>query len=251
LEETILVLAEVEKNTNNVTVNTKSKIMQVKELAQSIDHTLLKATASDEQVERLCKEALEYGFASVCVPPYYLSIVEKYLAGQSTVKSCTVIGFPLGYDESTTKLFALQQAIQAGADELDVVINIAAVKNGSWDYVENELKLLSRLTKQSGKILKIIFETCYLEKEEIVHLAELCATHGVDFVKTSTGFGTGGAKVEDVEVMKRTVAGKCKVKASGGIRSWEDARAMLEAGADRLGASAGLAIMEAFKTKDK
>lgn len=145
----------------------------------------------------------------------------------------------------------MQQAIQAGADELDVVINIAAVKNGSWDYVENELKLLSSLTKQSAKVLKIIFETCYLEKEEIVRLAELCATHQVDFVKTSTGFGTGGASVEDVALMKKTVAGKCKVKASGGIRSWADTKAMLEAGADRIGASAGLAIMEAFKSTDK
>jgi len=158
-----------------------------------------------------------------------------------------VIGFPLGYDETTTKLFSMQQAIQAGADELDVVINIAAIKNGSWEYIENELNLLSKLSNQSGKILKIIFETCYLDDNEIVKLAELCASVGIDFVKTSTGFGTGGATLEHVELMKRTVDGKCKVKASGGIRNWADTKAMIEAGADRIGASAGVSIVEAFK----
>jgi len=220
--------------------------MKVNDLAQMIDHTLLKATAQDEEIEKLCAEALEYGFASVCVPPYYLSLVDRYISNDPKVKSCTVIGFPLGYDETTTKLFALQQAIKAGADELDVVINVAAVKNGSWDYLENELSLLAKLSSQSNKILKIIFETCYLEDDEIVKLAKLCAATGVDFVKTSTGFGTGGATIHHVELMKKAVDGKCKVKASGGIRSWEDAKAMINAGADRLGASAGLSIIEAF-----
>ena len=220
--------------------------MNATDLAQMIDHTLLKATATDQQIEELCKEALTHDFKSVCVPPYYLSTVAGYLANQDKVKSCTVIGFPLGYDDTTTKLFALQQAIEAGADELDVVINVAAIKNGSWSYIENEISLLSRLSKQSGKILKIIFETCYLEDEEIRQLAEICAVNEVDFVKTSTGFGTGGATVEHVKLMSLSVEGKCKVKASGGIRSWEDAKAMIDAGAERLGASAGIAILDGF-----
>jgi deoxyribose-phosphate aldolase len=228
----------------------KNETMNAFELAQMIDHTLLKATATHEQVEKLCREALEYGFASVCVPPYYLSLTSKLLGKDPRVKNCTVIGFPLGYEETTTKLFALQQAIHAGADELDVVINLAAVKNGSWDYIENEVDLLVKLTKQSGKLLKIIFETCYLEDAEIVRLAEICAQKGVDFVKTSTGFGTDGATVEHVGLMNKTVGGKCRVKASGGIRNWEDARTMIEAGADRIGASAGVSIVEAFRNSN-
>lgn len=220
--------------------------MNATELAQKIDHTLLKATASEAQIEKLCKEALQYGFASVCVPPYYLSLTSRYLQKDPNVKNCTIIGFPLGYDETTTKLFALQQAIQAGADELDVVVNIAAVKNGRWEYVENELNLLVKLTRQSKKLLKVIFETCYLDRDEITRLAEICVKTGVDFVKTSTGFGTGGATVEDVKLMKEVVKDNCRVKASGGIRNFEDAMAMIEAGADRIGASAGVSILQAF-----
>ena len=216
----------------------------INELAGMIDHTLLRADANDHQIETLCKEALEHQFASVCVPPYYLSLVNQYIAEDPLVKSCTVIGFPLGYDETTTKLFALQQAIESGADELDVVINIAAIKNGSWDYVENEVGLLAKLTRKAGKILKIIFETCYLDDEEIVKLAQICAAHSVDFVKTSTGFGTGGATVHHVALMHKTVAGKCKVKASGGIRTLEDMNKMIEAGAERIGASAGVSILK-------
>lgn len=223
--------------------------MTAKELAQSIDHTLLKATATDEQIKDLCMEALDHQFASVCVPPYYLSIVNNYLKEDPLVKSCTVIGFPLGYDETTTKLFALQQAIQAGADELDVVINVAAIKNASWEYIENELNLLVKLTRQSGKLLKIIFETCYLVDDEIIRLARLCADTGVDYVKTSTGFGTAGATAHHVKLMKKSVDGKCKVKASGGIRTWEDTREMIAAGADRIGASAGVSIMKEFTEK--
>jgi deoxyribose-phosphate aldolase len=214
------------------------------ELAGMIDHTLLKANADDHQIETLCKEAREHRFASVCVPPYYLSLVNQYIADDPFVKSCTVIGFPLGYDETTTKLFSLQQAIESGADELDVVINIAAIKNGSWEYVENEVGLLSKLTSKAGKILKIIFETCYLTDEEIIKLAQICAAHNVDFVKTSTGFGTGGATVHHVALMHKIVAGKCKVKASGGIRTWEDMNEMIEAGAERIGASAGVTIIK-------
>ena len=222
--------------------------MTAEQLAQMIDHTLLKATATNEMIENLCSEALKYEFASVCVPPYYLNLVDRLISGNEKVKSCTVIGFPLGYEETTTKLFALQQAIGAGADELDVVINVAAVKNGSWDYLENELSLLAKLTKQSNKTLKIIFETCYLSDEEIYKLAELCAYCGVHYVKTSTGFGSGGASVHHIELMKKAVEGKCKIKASGGIRTWEDAKKMIDAGADRIGASAGISILDEFKS---
>ena len=219
--------------------------MQASKLAAMIDHTLLKATATQTQIEKLCREAIEHQFASVCVPPYYVSLVAILLAREEQVKCCTVIGFPLGYDDTTTKLFALQQAIQAGAEELDVVINVAAIKNGSWDYIENELMLLSRLTKQSNKLLKIIFETCYLSDDEITRLATLCAKTGVDYVKTSTGFGTGGAQLHHIELMKRAVNGKCRIKASGGIRTWEEARAMIDAGVHRIGASAGVEILRA------
>ena len=219
-------------------------MMQSKELAQLIDHTLLKATASEQEIEKLCKEAIHHGFASVCVPPYYVSLAKQLLGHSDVVKCCTVIGFPLGYDETTTKLFAIQQAIQSGADELDVVINLAAVKNASWDYLENELTLMVKLTRQSGKLLKVIFETCYLTDDEILTLARYCAATGVDFVKTSTGFGTGGAERHHIELMKQGVEGKCRIKASGGIRTWDDAKKMIDAGVHRIGASAGVSILE-------
>lgn len=220
--------------------------MNAVDLAGKIDHTLLKAFSTNEEIEILCSEALKYKFASVCVPPYYLPLVDQLIGKDEDVLSCTVIGFPLGYETSETKGQGVLNAIELGADEIDVVINVAAIKNGDWKYIKNELEQLTAITSKYGKILKIIFETCYLNNDEIATLARLCAENAVDFVKTSTGFGTGGATVEHILLLKENVKGKCKIKASGGIRTLEDAQIMIEAGADRIGASAGIAIINAL-----
>lgn len=220
--------------------------MRNNELAGMFDHTALKADLTSGQVETLCREALRYQFASVCIPPYYLGVAQRILNGQNGVKLCTVIGFPLGYESTDTKVFAVKDSIDNGADELDVVINVAAVKNGEWDYLNTELGKLTAACHGSEKILKIIFETCYLSDEEVEKLAVLCAENQVDFVKTSTGFGTAGATVHHIGLMKKGVAGKCKIKASGGIRTWKDAEQMIKAGVHRIGASASIRILEEF-----
>mgnify|MGYP001097226187 CR=1 FL=1 len=221
--------------------------MNAEILAGKIDHTLLKAFAQKEEIQQLCNEAIKFKFASVCVPPYYLDLVDEMIGQDPDVLSCTVIGFPLGYETTEMKKQNVLTAISHKADEIDVVINVAAIKNGDWDYVKNELVELRMVCSQNDKILKIIFETCYLENKEIAKLAQLCAETGVDFVKTSTGFGAGGARVEHLELMRENVKGKCKIKASGGIRTLEDAKKMIDAGADRIGASAGVAIVEALR----
>ncbi|HAQ39014.1 MAG TPA: deoxyribose-phosphate aldolase, partial [Saprospirales bacterium] len=198
------------------------------------------------KVETLCREAVEFKFASVCIPPYYLDLAQSILNEENEVKLCTVIGFPLGYESTKTKVFAVNEAIAKGADELDVVINVAAIKNAEWDYLDAELNDLSVACHKSGKILKIIFETCYLSDEEVEKLAVLCAKNQVDYVKTSTGFGTAGATVHHIGLMKKGVAGKCKIKASGGIRTWKDAEQMIKAGVHRIGASSSIQILEEF-----
>ncbi len=210
------------------------------------DHTALKADLTEQQVETLVKEALEYQFASVCLPPYYIELAKNLLGNNQKVKLCTVIGFPLGYETTDSKVFAVKQAINFGAEEIDVVINIAAIKNGGWPYIDNELEKLADACHEAGKILKIIFETCYLADHEVEKLAELCAKNRVDYVKTSTGFGTAGATVHHIELMKKGIAGQCKIKASGGIRTWEDAERMIQAGVHRIGASASVGIIKEF-----
>lgn len=221
--------------------------MQKQELAAMIDHTALKPDLTNQQVEKLCDEARQYRFASVCIPPYYLELAKEYLENEQHVKLCTVIGFPLGYESTATKVFALKEAIEIGAEELDVVINVAAVKNRAWEYLDEELKQISETCHSSGKTLKIIFETCYLNDDEIEKLSILCAQNQVDFVKTSTGFGTAGATVHHIAIMKRAVKGQCRIKASGGIRNWKDAEQMISAGADRIGASASVNIINEFE----
>lgn len=220
--------------------------MHKEELAGMFDHTALKADLTEQQVEALVKEALEYQFASVCLPPYYLELAKNLLGENQQVKLCTVIGFPLGYETTDSKVFAMKEAISLGAEEIDVVINIAAIKNGKWQYIDNELKKLADACHNAGKILKIIFETCYLSDQEVEKLAALCAKNRVDFVKTSTGFGTAGATVHHIDLMKKGIAGQCKIKASGGIRTWEDAERMIRAGVHRIGASASVGIMKEF-----
>ena len=205
------------------------------------DHTILKAEATEAQVAKICEEALTHKFASVCVNQYYT----KFVAGKlkdSGVKTCTVVGFPLGMSDTRVKAFETKAAIEDGAEEIDMVINVGALKDGKYDYVREDIRTLKEVC---GKdiVLKVIIETCLLTDEEKVKACELAKEAGADFVKTSTGFSTGGAKAEDVALMRRTVGVELGVKASGGIHTAEEAQAMIDAGANRLGTSATIAII--------
>lgn len=211
-----------------------------------IDHTLLKPDCLDEQIEKLCLEAKKYDFASVCVNPGYVKMCHDLLKG-TDVKVCTVIGFPLGATSTESKVAEIRQAIKDGATELDMVINISRLKCKDDEYVENEIALLK---KECGNlVLKVIIETCLLTEEEKVRACELSVKAHADFVKTSTGFSTSGATVEDVKLMSDTVKGQAKVKASGGIRDSKTFLAMIEAGASRVGASSGVKIIEELTSK--
>ena len=209
-------------------------------LAKTIDHTLLKPDADDGAIDRLCREAVEYGFRSCCVNSANVARVHDRLQG-SGVLTCSVVGFPLGAMSTPAKVFETRQAIQDGADEIDMVINIGKVKSGDMAYVEEEIRTLKKAC--GDKTLKVIIETCLLTDPEKVEVCRAALRAGADFVKTSTGFSTGGARTEDVRLMKETVGDRAKVKASGGIHTREEALAMIEAGADRIGASAGIAIV--------
>ena len=213
------------------------------EKSKYIDHTLLKAYASKEEITKLCAEAYKYNFASVCVNPGYVALARKLLNG-SDVKVCTVIGFPLGQNTKEVKAYETVDAIANGADEVDMVINVGAVKSNDWDYVYEDIKAV--VDAANGVLVKVIIETCYLTDEEKVKVCELSKKAGADFVKTSTGFGTGGATAEDVALMRKTVGPDMGVKASGGVRNKEDFEKMIKAGANRIGCSAGVAIMEGY-----
>ena len=206
------------------------------------DHTILKPDASIEAVDKICKEALEYDFASVCVNQYRTAQVAKALKG-SNVKVCTVVGFPLGAVDACIKAYETKLAIEAGADEIDMVINIGALKDGAYDVVKDDIRTVKDVCDANNVILKVIIETCLLTDEEKVKACEISLEAGADFVKTSTGFSTGGATVEDVKLMRKVVGDNAYVKASGGIRDKDTALAMIEAGADRLGTSATVAIV--------
>ena len=211
-------------------------------IAGMIDHTLLKADAVKDEVTKLTEEAKKYEFASVCVNPAWVKYAAEQLSG-TNVKVCTVIGFPLGASTSAVKAFETQDAISNGATEIDMVINIGALKDKQDDTVYNDIKAV--VDAASGKaIVKVIIETCLLTDEEKVRACELSVKAGADFVKTSTGFSTGGATVDDVALMRKTVGDQAGVKASGGVRSLEDMNRMIEAGATRIGASSGVKIME-------
>ncbi len=213
-----------------------------KQVASRIDHTILKAPSTRDDVRRLCREAREYGFASVCVNPCFVPLVADELQGASPL-TCCVIGFPLGANSSQVKAEETRLAVEQGAEEVDMVINLGAMKAGDYEAVREDI---AAVVKASGKAeVKVIIETCYLTDEEKIQACELSKEAGADFVKTSTGFGSGGAAAEDVSLMKKTVGKSMRVKASGGIRTRDDAVAMLEAGADRIGASAGIAIVDA------
>ncbi len=210
-------------------------------LNKYIDHTLLKADATKEQITKLCNEAKQYDFASVCVNTCYVPLCKKLLKG-SNVKVCCVVGFPLGAMNSDSKAFEAKNAVLNGADEVDMVINVGALKDKDYDYVTKDIEKVVNASKPS--IVKVIIETCLLTNEEKVEACKCALNAKAAFVKTSTGFSTNGATVEDVKLMKDTVKDNCKVKAAGGIRSYEDALKMIDAGADRLGCSAGVKIME-------
>ena len=213
------------------------------ELASYIDHTLLKPEASRAQIKAVCDEAKQYHFASVCVNPCWISFVAEVLK-ESGVAPCCVIGFPLGAAMPSVKAFEAQEAIAAGAKEIDMVINVGAVKSQEWDLVREDIAAVNKA--KGNARLKVIIETCLLTDEEKVHVCEIAKEVGADFVKTSTGFSTGGATAHDVALMRETVGPDMGVKASGGIRTLEDALTMIEAGASRLGASAGVKIVEAL-----
>jgi len=210
-------------------------------LNKYIDHTLLKQDASQEQINRLLSEAREYDFASVCVNPTWVKHAKTGLKG-SDVKVCTVVGFPLGATTSAVKTFETKEAIQNGADEIDMVINVGALKSGNLDLVESDIRAV--VEASGDKLVKVIIEACLLTDQEKVVACQLSQKAGADFVKTSTGFSTGGATLPDVKLMRQTVGPDMGVKAAGGARSYADALAFVEAGATRIGTSAGVVILK-------
>lgn len=206
-----------------------------------IDHTVLKADTPLETVKRICDEAMEYGFASVCINPCHVAYCADYLK-DSNVNVCTVIGFPLGANTSAVKAFETKDAIANGADEIDMVMNIRALKDKNYDLVRDDVKAV--VEAANGTLVKVILETCLLTEDEIKKACELCVEAKADYVKTSTGFSTRGATIEDVRIMKEAVHGKAKVKAAGGVRTPEDMVKIVAAGADRIGTSAGCSLVK-------
>ena len=209
-----------------------------------IDHTLLKAFATEADIIKLCNEAKEYHFKSVCVNPVNVSLAHKLLK-DSDVLVCTVIGFPLGANTVETKVFETSDAIKNGAQEIDMVINVGKAKEHNFDYIEKEISEVVKAA--NGNTVKVIIETCYLDDFEKAEVCKAATRAKAHFVKTSTGFGTGGANAHDVAIMKANISSDMEVKASGGIKTYEDVKALVNAGATRIGASAGIAIMQAAK----
>lgn len=208
--------------------------MELNEIYTHIDHTQLKQTADWASIQKLCEEAIAGGAASVCIPPCYVKQAADYVQGR--MKICTVIGFPNGYQTTTVKLVETKEALADGAEEIDMVINLCDVKNGNFARVAHEIKALKQAC--GNRVLKVIVETCFLTEEEKVKLCHIVTEAGADYIKTSTGFGSAGATVEDVALFRRECGADVKIKAAGGIRSQEDAEKMMAAGADRLGSSA-------------
>lgn len=206
-----------------------------------IDHTVLKADTPLETIKRICDEAMEYGFASVCINPCHVAYCADYLK-DSDVNVCTVIGFPLGANTSAVKAFETKDAIANGADEINMVMNIGALKDKNYDLVRDDVKAV--VEAANGTLVKVILETCLLTEDEIKKACELCVEAKADYVKTSTGFSTRGATIEDVRIMKEAVHGKAKVKAAGGVRTPEDMVKIVAAGADRIGTSAGCSLVK-------
>ena len=220
-------------------------MITVEQLANMVDHTNLKAFADDAAFTKLCDEARKYNFKMVAINPAQTVRCKEKLK-DSLVHVGAAIGFPLGQTTLECKIFETKDAIKKGADEIDYVINVAELKNKNYDYIKKEMEEIVKICKEAGKTSKVIFENCYLTDDEKVKVAEIAKEVKPDFIKTSTGFGTGGATVEDVKLMKSVVGDEVKVKAEGGIRDLKTALAMIEAGAERLGTSAGVAIVEEY-----
>jgi deoxyribose-phosphate aldolase len=233
----ILVLAEVEKNIKIVMEQSNYV-----EIAKVIEHTLLKPGANKDDIRKLCNEAAEYQFHGVCVPPYYVRLAKEYLKDEH-LKVITVIGFPFGYQTKGTKVEETKKVIEDGADEIDMVINIAAFKSDDLTYVREDIESIATLCRLRNKTLKVIIETCLLSPEEIVKICELVGDIGVDFIKTSTGFNGEGATIENVKLIRQSTPGKIKIKAAGGIKTREFAEQLIKAGADRIGTSSGIFIV--------
>jgi len=218
--------------------------MTNEEIFKYIDHTLLKMTSSWEEIKVLCDEAINYNTASVCIPPSYVkSVSNEY----KDLNICTVIGFPLGYSITAAKVLEAERAVLSGANEIDMVINAGDVKNKNFDYVLEEIKLVKKACGE--KILKVIIETCYLTEEEKIKLCEVVTQAKADFIKTSTGFGTGGAVLQDVKLFKKYIGSGVKIKAAGGVKTREDLEMFIEAGASRIGTSSAVKILNAEKTE--
>ena len=217
--------------------------MNHQELLGRVDHTLLTTTATWEQVKVICDEAIEFGTASVCIPPCHVQQAARYMGGKRKV--CTVIGFPNGYHATAVKVFETQQAVGDGADEIDMVINLGLAKAGDWDALQQEIAAVKKAC--GGRTLKVIVEACQLTREEKIAVCRAVTLAGAEYIKTSTGFSTGGAVVEDVRLFREYIGPQVRIKAAGGIRTFEQAQAMVEAGADRIGASALVALARAEK----
>ena len=214
--------------------------MDVKEIMSKVDHTLLSPCATQEEIKQICDDAVVYGTASVCIPPYYVKFASDYLDGKVAV--CTVIGFPNGYNATVIKCAETRDAIKNGADEIDMVINVCNVKNGRYDLVLDEIKQIKAVC--GDKILKVIIETCLLTEQEKVKMCEIVTQSGADYIKTSTGFAGGGATFEDIELFSKNVGENVRIKAAGGIKSFEDAERFVALGADRLGTSRLVSILK-------
>lgn len=213
-----------------------------KSLAKLIDHTDVRPIATDADIKRLCDEAVKHGFCAVCVQPYFVRLASSLLANESGVKVCTVVGFPFGTNVTDVKVFEVRKAIEDGAEELDVVMNISAVKSGNYAYLEEELNKI--MSAAEDTVIKLIIETGYLTVEEMKKVCDIAVKAGVDYIKTCTGFGPRGVSLDDVRLIKEFTGGKVGIKASGGIRTYEQAVSLIEAGATRLGTSRSLKILE-------
>lgn len=214
--------------------------MEKKEILEKVDHTLLAQTATWEEIKELCDDAIRYETASVCIPPSFVKAAKEYVDGK--MKICTVIGFPNGYNTTETKVFETENAIENGADEIDMVINLGWVKEGKFDLIKAEIKALKEVCKD--KILKVIIETCLLTEEEKIKMCEVVTTAGADYIKTSTGFSTTGATFNDIDLFANYVGEGVKIKAAGGISSFADAEKFIHLGADRLGTSRLIKILK-------
>lgn len=203
------------------------------EILKKVDHTLLKQTATMKNIEKICDDAIANNTASVCIPPVYVKQAKEYVKGK--MKICTVIGFPNGYNTTSTKVFETAQAVKDGADEIDMVINIGKVKENNYEYISNEINKIKEAC--NGKLLKVIIETCLLTEDEKIKLCEVVSNSKADYIKTSTGFSTAGATLEDIILFKNHIKNGKKIKAAGGIKDFQDAKKFIEAGADRLGTS--------------